>query len=124
MQQRGTRGIQQQQQQQEKATALYVLACFSAACSTSSVPGLLRDLPTHWPEHLKHCVLAAAAATAATSAAAASYTGGNMVAYVTKRRETREARGGLCIDEDEASFFFRQLIWAVQFCHKNHVAHR
>jgi hypothetical protein len=47
-----------------------------------------------------------------------------MVAFVTKRRETREARGGLCIDEDEASFFFRQLIWAVQFCHKNHVAHR
>jgi serine/threonine-protein kinase SRK2 len=47
-----------------------------------------------------------------------------MVAYVTKRRETRESRGGLCIDEDEASFFFRQLIWAVQFCHKNHVAHR
>jgi serine/threonine-protein kinase SRK2 len=51
-------------------------------------------------------------------------TGGNMVAFVTKRRETREARGGLCIDEDEASFFFRQLVWAVQFCHKNHVAHR
>jgi hypothetical protein len=47
-----------------------------------------------------------------------------MVAFVTKRRETREARGGLCIDEDEASFFFRQLVWAVQFCHKNHVAHR
>eukprot|EP00882_Tetradesmus_deserticola_P006747 GHRQ01007102.1.p1 GENE.GHRQ01007102.1~~GHRQ01007102.1.p1 ORF type:complete len:413 (+),score=168.08 GHRQ01007102.1:275-1513(+) len=50
--------------------------------------------------------------------------GGNMVAFVTKRRETRESRGGLCIDEDEASFFFRQLIWAVQFCHRNHVAHR
>ncbi|WIA21647.1 hypothetical protein OEZ85_000821 [Tetradesmus obliquus] len=50
--------------------------------------------------------------------------GGNMVAFVTKRREMRESRGGLCIDEDEASFFFRQLIWAVQFCHKNHVAHR
>lgn len=50
--------------------------------------------------------------------------GGNMVAYVTKRRETRESRGGLCLDEDEANFFFRQLIWAVQFCHNNHVAHR
>jgi hypothetical protein len=47
-----------------------------------------------------------------------------MVAYVTKRRETRESRGGLCLDEDEANFFFRQLIWAVQFCHNNHVAHR
>lgn len=50
--------------------------------------------------------------------------GGNMVAYVTKRRETRESRGGLCLDEEEANFFFRQLIWAVQFCHNNHVAHR
>lgn len=50
--------------------------------------------------------------------------GGNMVAYVTKRRDTREARGGLCLDEDEANYFFRQLIWAVQFCHNNHVAHR
>lgn len=50
--------------------------------------------------------------------------GGNMVAYVTKRRETRESRGGLCLDEDEANYFFRQLIWAVQFCHNNHVAHR
>eukprot|EP00775_Hariotina_reticulata_P009702 gene9702-9861_t len=50
--------------------------------------------------------------------------GGNMVAYVTRRRESREARGGLCVNEDEANFFFRQLIWAVQFCHKNHVAHR
>jgi serine/threonine-protein kinase SRK2 len=58
------------------------------------------------------------------TAAGAAAAGGNMVAYVTKRRETRESRGGLCIDEDEANFFFRQLIWAVQFCHSNHVAHR
>lgn len=50
--------------------------------------------------------------------------GGNMVQYVTKKRETRELRDGLCLDEDESNFFFRQLIWAVQFCHKNHVAHR
>lgn len=50
--------------------------------------------------------------------------GGNMVAFVTKRRETRDERGGLCLSEDEANYFFRQLIWAVQFCHKNHVAHR
>lgn len=47
-----------------------------------------------------------------------------MVACVTRRRETRESRSGLCLDENEANFFFRQLIWAVQFCHKNHVAHR
>eukprot|EP00879_Flechtneria_rotunda_P008273 GHRR01008666.1.p1 GENE.GHRR01008666.1~~GHRR01008666.1.p1 ORF type:complete len:401 (+),score=132.14 GHRR01008666.1:1544-2746(+) len=50
--------------------------------------------------------------------------GGNMVAFVTRRRETRDTRGGLCLDEDEANFFFRQLIFAVQFCHRNHVAHR
>jgi serine/threonine-protein kinase SRK2 len=50
--------------------------------------------------------------------------GGNMVAYVTRRRQTKEERGGLCLDEDEANYFFRQLIYAVQFCHNNHVAHR
>ncbi|KAI8468136.1 MAG: kinase-like domain-containing protein [Monoraphidium minutum] len=50
--------------------------------------------------------------------------GGNMVGYVTKMRETREARGGLCLNEDEANYLFRQLVWAVQFCHENHVAHR
>lgn len=50
--------------------------------------------------------------------------GGNMVAYVTKRRATKDSRGGLCLDEDEANYFFRQLIYAVQFCHEHHVAHR
>jgi serine/threonine protein kinase len=47
-----------------------------------------------------------------------------MVGYVTRQRESREVRGGLCLDEDECNYFFRQLIWAVQFCHENHVAHR
>lgn len=47
-----------------------------------------------------------------------------MVGFVTKRRESRELRGGLCLDEDEGNYYFRQLIWAVQFCHDNHVAHR
>jgi serine/threonine protein kinase len=47
-----------------------------------------------------------------------------MVGYVTKQRETRDQRGGLCLDEDECNYYFRQLIWAVQFCHENHVAHR
>ena len=50
--------------------------------------------------------------------------GGNMVGYVTRRRATRDERGGLCLDEDECNYFFRQLVWAVQFCHENHVAHR
>ena len=47
-----------------------------------------------------------------------------MVNYVTKQRESRDARGGLCLDENECNYFFRQLIWAVQFCHDHHVAHR
>lgn len=50
--------------------------------------------------------------------------GGNMVSYVTKHRETRYERNGLVLSEDECRYFFRQLIWAVEFCHKNHVAHR
>lgn len=50
--------------------------------------------------------------------------GGNMVSYVSMKRETRHLRGGLALDEDEARYFFRQLIAAVEFCHKNHVAHR
>ena len=50
--------------------------------------------------------------------------GGNMVQFVTKRRETKSLRGGLCIDEDEARFYFLQLLSAVEYCHKHHVAHR
>lgn len=30
-----------------------------------------------------------------------------MVGYVTKKRETKNERGGLCLDEDEARYFFR-----------------
>lgn len=29
-----------------------------------------------------------------------------MVSYVTKKRETKSERAGLCIDEDEARYFF------------------
>ncbi|EFJ44395.1 hypothetical protein VOLCADRAFT_118773 [Volvox carteri f. nagariensis] len=50
--------------------------------------------------------------------------GGNMVGYVTKKRETKSERAGLCLDEDEARYFFRQLISAVEYCHRNNVAHR
>lgn len=50
--------------------------------------------------------------------------GGNMVNYVTKRRETKHERGGLCMDEDEARYFFKQLISAVEYCHTHDVAHR
>ena len=47
-----------------------------------------------------------------------------MVNFVTKRRETKHERGGLCMDEDEARYYFIQLLSAVEYCHKNHVAHR
>jgi len=50
--------------------------------------------------------------------------GGNMVQFVTKRRETKAERGGLCLDEDEARYYFLQLLSAVEYCHKHHVAHR
>uniref|UniRef100_A0A7S0R4T5 Protein kinase domain-containing protein n=1 Tax=Chlamydomonas leiostraca TaxID=1034604 RepID=A0A7S0R4T5_9CHLO len=50
--------------------------------------------------------------------------GGNMVNYVTKKRETKAERGGLCLDEEEAHYYFLQLISAVEYCHKNNVAHR
>lgn len=31
-----------------------------------------------------------------------------MVGFVTKQRETRDQRGGLCLDEDECNYFFRR----------------
>lgn len=30
-----------------------------------------------------------------------------MVAFVTGKRETKAQRGGLCMDEDEARYFFK-----------------
>lgn len=50
--------------------------------------------------------------------------GGNMVNFVTRRRETKHERGGLCLDEDEARYYFVQLLSAVEYCHKHQVAHR
>ena len=47
-----------------------------------------------------------------------------MVQYVTKRRDTKAQRGGLCMDEDEGRYYFLQLLSAVEYCHKHHVAHR
>eukprot|EP00983_Pelagomonas_calceolata_P126934 1161350-Pelagomonas_calceolata.AAC.19 len=56
--------------------------------------------------------------------ACARVAGGNMVNYVTKKRETKHERGGLCLDEDEARYYFTQLLSAVEYCHKHQVAHR
>ncbi|GAX84005.1 hypothetical protein CEUSTIGMA_g11430.t1 [Chlamydomonas eustigma] len=50
--------------------------------------------------------------------------GGNLTAYVTDRWDTSEERNGLFLTEDEARYFFRQYISAVEYLHKNHVAHR
>eukprot|EP00798_Chlamydomonas_sp_ICE-L_P019488 gene19488-26150_t len=50
--------------------------------------------------------------------------GGNMVQCVTKKRENKEERGGFCLEEEEARFYFMQLLSAVEYCHKHQVAHR
>jgi hypothetical protein len=39
--------------------------------------------------------------------------GGNMVNYVTKKRETKHERGGLCLDEEEAHYYFVGLLFPV-----------
>lgn len=50
--------------------------------------------------------------------------GGTLTKYVSDRWETVHERGGLFLAEDEALFFFKQFISAVEYCHKHHVAHR
>ncbi|GFR52332.1 hypothetical protein Agub_g14872 [Astrephomene gubernaculifera] len=50
--------------------------------------------------------------------------GGTLTQYVTRRGATRSERGGLNLDEYEARYFFKQLISAVEYLHKNQVAHR
>lgn len=54
--------------------------------------------------------------------------GGSLTTYVSKRYETNEDNFGrakdLYLDEDEALYFFRQFISAVEFCHRHKVMHR
>lgn len=50
--------------------------------------------------------------------------GGSMVQYVGGKVGTMHARGGVCLDEDEACYYFKQLISAVEYCHNHNVAHR
>lgn len=50
--------------------------------------------------------------------------GGNLTEFVMSRFDTVHLRNGLCLDEDEARFFFRQLLSAVEYCHSHQVAHR
>ncbi|KAJ9519027.1 hypothetical protein QJQ45_026294 [Haematococcus lacustris] len=50
--------------------------------------------------------------------------GGNLTAYVTEKWDSTGIRNGLFLTEDEARYFFKQFLGAVEFLHKNHVAHR
>lgn len=49
--------------------------------------------------------------------------GGSMTGLITERY--KECRGqGLLMKEDEALYFFRQIVNAIDYCHRNHVVHR
>mmetsp|Transcript_36715 Transcript_36715/g.108271 ORF Transcript_36715/g.108271 Transcript_36715/m.108271 type:complete len:446 (-) Transcript_36715:145-1482(-) len=50
--------------------------------------------------------------------------GGTLTDYVQARWETSDLRGGLFLSEDEARYFFKQYISAVEYLHAHHVAHR
>lgn len=50
--------------------------------------------------------------------------GGSLVDYVSDRCTGRAARGGLFVTEDDTAFIFRQIVNAVDFCHRNCVVHR
>lgn len=50
--------------------------------------------------------------------------GGNLTSYVTDRWDTTHERDGLFLSEDEARYFFRQYTDAVDYLHRNKVAHR
>lgn len=54
--------------------------------------------------------------------------GGNMADYILKtillKFGSFDTRDGLVMEEEEARFFFTQVIDAVDYCHMNKVAHR
>lgn len=50
--------------------------------------------------------------------------GGTLTKYVSDRWDTVHHRGGLFLAEDEARYFFKQFISAVEYCHRQNVAHR
>jgi len=47
--------------------------------------------------------------------------GGSLAEYITKRIPKY---GGLVISEDEARYFFNQILDGMEYCHKRHVVHR
>jgi len=54
--------------------------------------------------------------------------GGNMADYILNTLLMKfgsfDTRDGLVMEEEEARYFFQQIINAVAYCHKNNVAHR
>ncbi|KIY96023.1 Serine/threonine-protein kinase SRK2C, partial [Monoraphidium neglectum] len=54
--------------------------------------------------------------------------GGNMADHILKSILLKfgdfDRRDGLVMDEDEALYFFKQIISAVEYCHQHQVAHR
>lgn len=54
--------------------------------------------------------------------------GGNMADYILKCVYTKyggfDECDGLVMDEEEARYYFKQIITAVEYCHRNQVAHR
>jgi serine/threonine-protein kinase SRK2 len=54
--------------------------------------------------------------------------GGNMADFILKTILLKfggfDTRDGLVMEEDEARYYFRQIVSAVEYCHINQVAHR
>ncbi|MEW5307987.1 MAG: hypothetical protein WDW38_000382 [Sanguina aurantia] len=50
--------------------------------------------------------------------------GGNLTTYVSSRWSSTSERGGLFLSEGEARYFFQQFLFAVEYLHSHHVAHR
>eukprot|EP00879_Flechtneria_rotunda_P022720 GHRR01023996.1.p1 GENE.GHRR01023996.1~~GHRR01023996.1.p1 ORF type:complete len:273 (+),score=88.09 GHRR01023996.1:467-1285(+) len=50
--------------------------------------------------------------------------GGSLTAHVACRWESALQRGGLFMEEQEASYYVRQFIHAIAYCHEHKVAHR
>merc|ERR1711977_632976 len=82
-----------------------------------AVKGIRRPIPTPTVELLKREI-----------EIQAKLCEGPLNTYVSARSETNEdthgRAKGLYLDEDEALYFFRQFISAVEFCHNHRVMHR
>lgn len=50
--------------------------------------------------------------------------GGSMTEMLERRIKAKKSQSDLMMSEDEALYFFRQLISAVAYCHAHGIAHR